>query len=138
MSFASKRQRASGLRRQVPVPVQGDGAYIFTNPSACHQAAAMHKLPVVMIVYNNQHWQAVEQSTLAVYPNGATKQYVRDHGYAPLSDLRPMPDFEKYAEASGGYGERVTERDQLIPALKRAMHAARVEGRHALLNVIGA
>lgn len=118
--------------------VQGDGAYIFTNPSACHQAAAMHKLPVVMIVYNNQHWQAVEQSTLAVYPNGATKQYVRDHGYAPLSDLRPMPDFEKYAEASGGYGERVTERDQLIPALKRAMHAARVEGRHALLNVIGA
>lgn len=117
--------------------VQGDGAYVFTNPAACHQAAAMHKLPVVMIVYNNQHWQAVEQSTLAVYPNGATKQYVRDNGYAPLSDLRPMPDFEKYAEASGGYGERVTEREQLIPALQRGMHAARVEGRHALLNVIG-
>lgn len=123
---------------KVVIAVQGDGAYMFTNPAACHQAARMHGLPVLMVVFNNQHWQAVEQSTIAVYPEGSTRDYVRKHGVAPLSGLDPMPDFEKYAEASGGYGERVTERGQLLPALRRALHAVQVERRHALLNVIGA
>lgn len=123
---------------KVVIAVQGDGAYMFTNPAACHQAARMHDLPVLMVVFNNQHWQAVEQSTIAVYPEGATRDYVRKHGVAPLSGLDPMPDFEKYAEASGGYGERVTQREQLMPALRRALHAVQVERRHALLNVIGA
>ena len=123
---------------KVVIAVQGDGAYMFTNPSACHQAARMHELPVLMVVFNNQHWQAVEQSTIAVYPEGATRDYVRKHGVAPLSGLDPMPDFEMYAQASGGYGEKVTEREQLLPALRRALHAVQVEGRHALLNVIGA
>lgn len=123
---------------KVVIAVQGDGAYMFTNPSACHQAARMHDLPVLMVVFNNQHWQAVEQSTIAVYPEGATRDYVRKHGVAPLSGLDPMPDFEMYAQASGGYGEKVTEREQLLPALRRALHAVQVEGRHALLNVIGA
>jgi acetolactate synthase-1/2/3 large subunit len=122
---------------RVVIALQGDGAYIFSNPAACHQAARLHGLPVLMIVFNNSHYLAVEQSTLAVYPDGATKAYVREHGKGPLSALDPMPDFEKYAEASGGYGERVTAREDLIPALKRALHAVQVEGRHALLNVIG-
>jgi acetolactate synthase-1/2/3 large subunit len=133
---------ALGARQAAPdrvvIAVQGDGAYMFANPAACHQAAKMHDLPVLVVVFNNQHWQAVEQSTLAVYPDGATREYVRRHGVAPLSGLESMPDFEKYAEASGGYGEKVTAREQLVPALRRALHAVQVERRHALLNVMGA
>lgn len=123
---------------QLVICVQGDGAYMFTNPASCHQAAEMHGLPVLMIVFNNHHWQAVEQTTLAVYPDGATRAYVEEHGHAPLSGLGHMPDFELYAQASGGYGEKVTTRAQLLPALQRAIHAVTVEKRHALLNVMGA
>lgn len=122
---------------KVVIAVQGDGSYIFSNPAACHHAARMHDLPVLVLVYNNQHWQAVEQSTLALYPDGATRRHVREHGMAPLSDLKPMPDFEMYADASCGYGERVTRREQLMPALQRALHAVQVERRHALLNILG-
>ena len=133
---------ALGAQQAAPdklvICVQGDGAYMFTNPASCHQAAEMHKLPVLMIVFNNHHWQAVEQTTLAVYPDGATRAYVKEHGQAPLSGLGHMPDFELYAQASGGYGEKVHTREELLPALQRAIHAVTVEKRHALLNVMGA
>ncbi len=133
---------ALGAQQAAPdklvICVQGDGAYMFTNPASCHQAAEMHGLPVLMIVFNNHHWQAVEQTTLAVYPDGATRAYVKEHGHAPLSGLGHMPDFELYAQASGGYGEKVSTREELLPALQRAIHAVTVEKRHALLNVMGA
>lgn len=133
---------ALGAQQAAPdklvICVQGDGAYMFTNPASCHQAAEMHGLPVLMIVFNNHHWQAVEQTTLAVYPDGATRAYVKEHGHAPLSGLGHMPDFELYAQASGGYGEKVATREELLPALQRAIHAVTVEKRHALLNVMGA
>lgn len=133
---------ALGAQQAAPdrtvIAVQGDGSYLFANPAACHQAAAMHRLPVLMIVFNNEHYLAVEQSALAVYPDGATRRWIRERGHAPLSDLAPVPAFEMYAAASGGHGERVTAREQLLPALARALHAVQVERRHALLNVIGA
>lgn len=133
---------ALGAQQAAPdklvICVQGDGAYMFTNPASCHQAAEMHGLPVLMIVFNNHHWQAVEQTTLAVYPDGATRAHVKEHGHAPLSGLGHMPDFELYAQASGGYGEKVSTREQLLPALQRTIHAVTVEKRHALLNVMGA
>jgi acetolactate synthase I/II/III large subunit len=122
---------------KVVIAVQGDGSYIFSNPAACHQAAQMHGLPVLMVVFNNERWLAVEQSTLAVYPAGATQASVRESGASPLSSLSPMPSFEMYAQASGGWGECVERREDLLPALKRALHAVQVERRHALLNVRG-
>ena len=50
--------------------VLGDGAYMFSNPAAVHHAAALHELPVLFVVMNNNMWGAVERSTLAMYPDG--------------------------------------------------------------------
>ena len=36
----------------------------------------------------------------------------------------------------GGYGERVESPDQVGPALERALHAVKKEGRQAVLNMI--
>ena len=119
------------------IAVVGDGAYLFANPAACHQAAAMHDLPVLTVVFNNDGWDAVHKSTLAMYPGTHAAAHVRAHGATPLSSLHPLPSFETYVQASGGYGERVTERSQLIPALRRALQVVRIERRQALLNVIG-
>ena len=44
--------------------------------------------------------------------------------------------YNKLVEVSGGYGERVTEARQVMPALERAMKAVLVEKRQALLNVV--
>jgi acetolactate synthase-1/2/3 large subunit len=116
------------------IAVVGDGAYMFANPAACHHAAAMHKLPVLTIVYNNARWEAVQSSARGLYGSGTA---LSQKPIAPLSSLDPIPDFEKYAEASGGYAERVTDRAQLVAALRRALDVVRTERRAALLNVIG-
>ena len=113
------------------VATVGDGAYLFANPAACHHAAAKHGLPVLTVVANNSTWGAVEYATQAVYPEGVAVA----RGERRLSDLSPSPAFEAYCEASGGFGERVTGRDQLRPALARPPHAVRDEKRQALLNV---
>jgi acetolactate synthase-1/2/3 large subunit len=53
-----------------------------------------------------------------------------------LCDLEPSPAYEQIAEAFGGYGERVEDPAQIIPALRRAVKAVKEEKRQALLNVI--
>jgi acetolactate synthase I/II/III large subunit len=116
----------------VVIAAVGDGAYIFANPAACHHAMAMHNLPVLTIVCTNAKWGAVEGSARAMYPEG----YASSAGeLTPLARLQPVPDFEKYAEASGGYGEGVSTRAELIPALERALKVVREERRPALVNV---
>jgi acetolactate synthase-1/2/3 large subunit len=114
------------------VATLGDGAYVFNNPAACHWVSQAHGLPVLAIVFNNGMYAAVRNSTLAMYRDGAAAQ----QGGELLADLKPAPAFEKYAEASGGYGERVADPAELPAALRRAIHAVTVEKRQALLNVV--
>jgi acetolactate synthase-1/2/3 large subunit len=118
---------------KVIVATVGDGAYIFGNPAACHHAAAMHDAPFLTIVCNNARWNAVQASTFGVFPTGHAARGPRP---APLSDLSPIPDFELYAQASGGYGERVTDPGEVLAAMRRGIDVVRRERRQALLNVI--
>jgi acetolactate synthase-1/2/3 large subunit len=115
------------------VALIGDGAYLFANPAACHHVSARYGLPVLTVIYNNARWGAVDAATRMVYPQG---EWRAARGPS-LSDLAPIPALERYVEASGGYGERVTSGDALEAALERALHAIRVERRQAVLNVIG-
>ncbi len=110
----------------------GDGAYIFANPPACHQVAAAYGLPVLTIICNNGKWGAVEHATRSLYKTGVAAAQPQ----VPLSTLSPSPAFQAYCEASGGYGEKVTTREQLPGALARALAVVRDERRQALLNVI--
>jgi acetolactate synthase-1/2/3 large subunit len=110
----------------------GDGAYVFSVPTACHFAARMHDLPVLTVVFNNGSWDAVKGATLGVHPDGwaaATRAI-------PLSDLAPAPRYEEIVRAFDGHGERVETPDALPGALGRALHAVRVERRQALVNLV--
>jgi acetolactate synthase-1/2/3 large subunit len=117
---------------QTVIATVGDGAYLFANPAACHQAMAMHGLPVLTVVCSNAQWGAVQGAALRMYPHG---QAAGAPDLSPLARLSPVPAFEAYAEASGGHGQRVTRRDELIPALRAALRVVREEHRHALVNV---
>ncbi len=117
------------------ISVLGDGAYIFCNPAACHHAAAMHDLPILTVIYNNERWEAVQSSTRSMYGAGTATGKKK---LAPLSSLDPIPDFEKYIEASGGVGLRVSDRAELAATLKRGLDIVRNERKQVLINVIGA
>ncbi len=128
---------ALGAKQAAPertvVACVGDGSYLFANPAACHHASTRHDLPVLTVVFNNARWGAVDSAANNLFPQGHWRS-----GRGPsLSDLAPMPALERYVEASGGYGERVSKREELVPALRRALHAVEVERRQALLNVLG-
>jgi acetolactate synthase-1/2/3 large subunit len=113
------------------IATMGDGAYMFANPSACHQVAEALGLPVVILVLNNGEWGAVRRSVAGLYPKGEAMAANR----MPLTALAPSPDFVKTAEASRAYGEDVTEGEALPAALERAIKIATGERRPALLNI---
>lgn len=113
------------------VATVGDGSYEFSNPLACHHAAAMHGIATLTVVLNNGGYGAVERATRALHPQGLAAQ----HGMELVS-LAPVPQFEQVIQACGGWGERVDTLDALKAALVRAIEQVQVHGRPALLNVI--
>lgn len=110
----------------------GDGTYMFGNPTPTHFVGRAMDLPVLTIVFNNARWAAVHRATLSMYPDGAA---ARDNA-PPFSCLEPSPDFEKLVEASGGYGEKVSEPGEIEAALRRGLKVVREERRQAVINVI--
>ena len=111
----------------------GDGSYMFGVPEAGHWVGRKMGLPVLYVIWNNAQWGAVANATRQVFPDGWA---ARNQNFA-FTDLSPSIDFEKICEAAGGYGERVEDPEEVIPALKRGLHAVQVEKRTALLNMIG-
>jgi len=83
------------------------------------------------VIFNNQQWEAVKQSTLAVHPDG----HARTAGRFPLTDLGPAPRYEEIVRAFDGHGERAETPSEVGPALRRARAAVR-EGRQAVVNVL--
>lgn len=118
-------------RKSTVISVVGDGAYMFGNPTPAHFVSAANALPTLTIVVNNQMWAAVQRATLAVYPDSETRRK-----QAVFTSLRPSPDYHRVVEASGGHGEVVVTRDELRPAIERALAKVRDEGSQALVNVV--
>ena len=110
----------------------GDGCYLFSVPTACHFVSRAYNLPILVIIFNNQCWNAVRRATKTLHPQGWA---VKANSF-PLSELSPAPAYEMICEANGGYGERVENPEEVLPALQRALRVVREEGRQAVLNVI--
>ena len=117
---------------RIVIATVGDGAYIFSVPTAAHMVSATYTLPILVVIFNNGCWGAVRKTTEGLFPKGWAKKT----GVFPLSDLTPSPAYEKIVEAHGGYGERVERPEQVQPALHRALKVVREEGRQAVLNVM--
>lgn len=111
--------------------VVGDGAYMFGNPTPAHFVSAAYDLPVLTVIMNNKMWGSVRKATLGLYPDGAASS----SNQAPLTYLDPAPEYHKIVEASDGYGEEVTDPNDLPAALERGMKSVDVDKRQAVINV---
>ncbi len=110
----------------------GDGSYLFNVPTSCHFVSQAYNLPILVVIFNNQCWGAVRGAAASVHPEG----WAVKTNHFPLSELSPTPAYEMICQANGGYGERVEEPSEVLPALKRALQAVKEEERQAVLNVI--
>ena len=114
------------------VATLGDGAYMFSNPTAAHYVSEAFDLPILTVVFNNALYGAVRNSTLAMYKDGYA---ARDRGRM-LAELGPSPAFERLVEASGGVGFRVERAQELPDVLSRAVEVVTREHRSVLVNVL--
>jgi len=118
-------------RDRLVVAAVGDGSYIFSNPTACHQLAEALRLPVLVLVLNNTEWGAVRRAVNAMYPGGAAAKANR----MPFTSLAPCPDFTQVAAASRCRAERVEKGSDLPDALRRALDHVATRREPALLDL---
>jgi thiamine pyrophosphate-dependent acetolactate synthase large subunit-like protein len=97
------------------VGLTGDAGFAYTGME--FETMSKYKVPVVMIVYNNNAW-------------GVTGAGRSAHMYMFQENLR----YDKIAEALGARGEYVTKPDEFLPALKRSYEIAAKERVSTVIN----
>ena len=101
------------------VNVWGDAAIGFTGMD--FETAVRERIPILSILLNNFS-MAIELKVMPV----STEKYRSTDISGNYADM---------AEAFGGYGERVTEPGEIIPAIKRGIEQTQ-QGKPALLEFI--
>jgi acetolactate synthase I/II/III large subunit len=104
------------------VAVTGDGGIGFTVMEI--ETMSKYRVPVVLIVYNNNAWGTWTQAA--------------DLPYAlPMHLFQENLRYDKVAEALGGHGEYVTRPAEFRPALERAYQIALQDSKPVLINCQG-
>ncbi len=98
--------------------ISGDGAFLSGGMSI--EAAFFEKKPIVVVIDNNGGLASI----------GQQQERLFESGKRVATDFRDIP-FHKIFEGFGGHGELVTKREELGPALKRALES----GKTACVNV---
>jgi acetolactate synthase I/II/III large subunit len=108
----------------------GDGALNYNPVLAAFGASQEHRLPILVVVFNNSGYLSQKAGIPQHYPDGWAVKSRRFVG----TSIAPEPDYAAVARAFGGYGEKVTEPRQVRPALLRGLEAVS-NGQVALLDM---
>jgi acetolactate synthase I/II/III large subunit len=109
----------------------GDGSWMFGNPQVTVWASAFHRAPVLFIVWNNRGYRTGTAEVLRTYPEGyAAKARDLTGGW-----FDPCPNYSGEAAASGAHGEKVTDPNEVGPAIRRALTAIERDGAPAVLDM---
>jgi acetolactate synthase-1/2/3 large subunit len=107
----------------------GDGAFVYNPLIACFGMARAAKLPLLIVIYNNQGYRAMRDSQVAYYPDGIGARQGLFYG-EPIHGI----EYEALIRPFDGFGIRVDESAALAPALEQAQRAV-ADGRTAIVNV---
>jgi acetolactate synthase-1/2/3 large subunit len=109
----------------------GDGSWMFGNPQVTAWGSAFHKAPVLFIVWNNRGYRTGTAEVLRSYPEGySARERDLTGGW-----FDPCPNYSGEAAASGAHGEKVTDSDQVGPAIRRALEAIERDRVPAVLDM---
>ena len=112
------------------VALEGDGSFVFARPTSAFWAAEKYDAPFLTVVYNNSRHQATVNSWTRYFPEG-----VGPHDDAFIgSDIDPSPDYDVLVQACRGYGERVEDPADVLPALQRGIERVRA-GQAAVIDI---
>jgi acetolactate synthase-1/2/3 large subunit len=109
----------------------GDGGFHYNPVPSCLGLAQEYRLPITVVVFNNQRYLSMERGLLKYYPDGISKKSGIHFG----GPILPNPDYRHYADVYGGYGIRVTDPQNIQAAVAQALeHNA--AGRLAVIDVV--
>lgn len=121
------------------INISGDGGIQMVAQEFA--TARMNKLPVVTVILNNAYLGMVRQWQELFYDKHYAMTCLERTAECTLWCGGPgsecpayIPDFVKLAEAHDCYGQRITKREEIEPALKAACERARKEQRPSVLE----
>jgi tartronate-semialdehyde synthase len=91
--------------------------------------ACQYNVPIVVVVVNNGNMSLIRQNQKYAYGG---LRFEIDIDFPTEQTEDNLFDFAKFAEAFGGWGERVTDPNQIQPAFRRAL----ASGKPAIVDVI--
>jgi acetolactate synthase-1/2/3 large subunit len=112
------------------VSLIGDGSFLYNPVTQSLGYAERAQLPILIVVFNNRKYRAMRDNHLDYYPDGVAKQNELFYG-----ETIGGPDYSLLGAPFGGWGRRVEDPNELVPALREA-HAATRDGRTAIVNVV--
>jgi thiamine pyrophosphate-dependent acetolactate synthase large subunit-like protein len=101
------------------IVLNGDGSFGFNGME--FDTAVRHDIPIICVVNNDCAWGMIKHSQ--AMSMGKDRCTCAELG---------MRHYEKMVEGLGGYGELVTQDEDIIPAIQRAVQS----GKPALINVV--
>jgi thiamine pyrophosphate-dependent acetolactate synthase large subunit-like protein len=104
------------------VCITGDAGFGYTAMEM--ETLSKYRLPVIVIVYNNNAW-------------GTWTGSARDPKALPIHLFQENIRYDKVSEALGAHGEYVTRPTEVRPAIERAWQIAVTERRPSVINCQG-
>ncbi len=117
--------------RERPVALLiGDGGFLYNPVIQALGASKQHDLPILIVVFNNKGYMAMQKGHVHHYPDGAAES-----AHMHLGSQLNGPDYAELGSHFGLAGARVEEPAQLKGALQAAMKKVR-DGSTTILNVL--
>lgn len=107
----------------------GDGAFGFYMGEIA--TAIGRNIPLVIVMLNDSCWGMIKGMEYVMHAN-CLLEYEKNHKYGIALNLPEEFRYDKIVEGAGGYGELVTDPNEIVPAIKRA----EASGKVSLINVI--
>jgi acetolactate synthase-1/2/3 large subunit len=117
--------------RERPVALLvGDGGFLYNPVIQALGASKQHGLPILIVIFNNKKYLAMEKGHVHHYPDG-----VAEGAHMHLGSRLNGPDYETLGAQFGFHGERVEQPEKLKAALQTALKKVQ-DGTTAILNVV--
>ena len=108
----------------------GDGSFLYNPVVQALGASRASSLPILIVVFNNGQYRAMQTGHLHHYPDGVAQAADIWHGVTIEG-----PDYAELGKPFGFHGQKVDRSVELPDAVRNAMHAVN-DGKTAILNVV--
>jgi len=119
-----------GAPKRPVAALVGDGSFLYNPVVQALGASKANDLPILIIVFNNGQYRAMQTGHLHHYPDGVAQEVQMWHGVTIDG-----PDYGDLGKPFGLPGQKVERAAELPEAIRKAIRQVE-DGNTAILNVV--